>query len=400
LPIDNNSSILSAGSATVTILAIIMCLAIIFASIGFIVNVGMLVVSDHKIRFEIKKRLVTKAQEVYALLYEEDDREYDSKFGPLMDYVGGNEDTVQLKDIGSALNPNMIHVELLEWLDTHLFTPPDTLFKDPKNFNAQTIKQFWTDTGIHYNLADYSDYFEENIITSYMTPYTYFNINLTYEFVLEQLFKDRTGSELDAKRFHEGITALLQKLELIYTNEILEKWFTTSSNLILPNVNGISSGQLNFDKMFPVLNCEPQMNVHFVNEEILRAILSYEPFKISDALLKADQIIKMREDPDKKGLTKTDLQNIIGPGLGYPGKRIIYYLGVFTNFWELKVKEQSGENDVYVLRWVIARIPKLKSTDDLKYKIIEEEFYLEGKEQPVEEPVDEAVAEEAAGVTN
>jgi hypothetical protein len=385
-----------AGSATVTILGIIMCLAIIFASIAFIVNFGMLITYDQKTKLEVKKRLLIKANEIYALLYEDPDRQFDSKFGDLAEYINGSNESVQLTDIGSALNPNMIHVELLEWLDTHLLGPTTTLFKDPKKFNAQTIIQYWEDTGLHYDLVEgYKDYFEEKTIKDYMTPYTYFNVNLTYEYVLQKLFKERTGNDSEARRFHEGITELLVGKLILSTNEMFKDWMTTKKILsISPVVNGIGLWQEDFDTMFPVLNAEPQINVHFVKEEILRALLSYEPFKIADASNKADRIIKERDDPEKKGLTKTDLQNIIVIlGLPYPGFRILSYLGTMTNFWELKVKEKSG-GDTYVLRWVIARIPKIKQTDKLSYKIIEEEFRLEAKAEPESEPQPSDAAED------
>jgi hypothetical protein len=70
--------------------------------------------------------------------------------------------------------------------------------------------------------------------------------------------------------------------------------------------------------------------------------------------------------------------------------RIYQYLGTFTNFWELKVREKAGDKEEYVLRWVIARIPKLKTTDDLAFKIIEESFDLLPIAQKSAEPSPEA----------
>ncbi len=352
----------------------------------------MIVTYDQKLRFEAKKKCLEKANEVYELLYEDENRECDSKFGELAEYIDGS-GPVTLTDIGSAINPNSIHVEFLKWLNEHLL-PEGTLFKDPKKFNEQTIIQYWEDTGVHLNLVEgYKDYFEESVIKEYMTPYTYFNVNLTYEYVLQKLFKERTGNDTNARKFHDGITALLVAKEFIYTNEILENWFT--SDLLYPKLKSLGLWHEDFEKMFPVLNVDPQLNINFVKPEILKALLSYDAFGFADPLVKADQLLQMREDPDKKGLTFSDLKNIIGMGLKYPGFRIYYsYLGSMTNFWELKAREPVG-GDTFVLRWVIARIPKIRKTDKLEYKIIEEEFYLERKE-PESEPAEESATEEEA----
>jgi hypothetical protein len=382
----------SSGSATMTMLAIVMFLSIVFASIAFLVNTGILVTANEKHRLEVEKRLVTKAQEVMDKLLEDDKREYDSKFGPFQDYLASNADTVSMKDVGSALNPNMIHWELIDYLNEALLPPPAKLFKATTTNspnNGMKLQQYWMDTGIHFNLIpDYSDFFEDDVINTYFTPYTYFNINLTNEWVLERLFKDRTGSESDAKKFHAGITTLLGQKDFIAKNEHLEIWMTTNNSL-QNNIRGIGLWKEDFEKMWPVLNVESQLNVHFVDESILRVLLSYPPFALPDAQGKAQQILDARENPDKKGLTKQELQNTIGI-LPYPGLRLNFYLGVFTNFWELKVREKANEKNDYVLRWVIVRLPKLKLLDELEYKIIEDSFSVE----PVNTPEPESSPEE------
>ena len=80
---------------------------------------------------------------------------------------------------------------------------------------------------------------------------------------------------------------------------------------------------------------------------------------------------KKKREEDEKGLTAENLKIIIGSNLQYPGQRIFHYLGVFTNFWEIKVT--IGESS---LRWVVARVPPKKLTDDPEYKLIEEDLIL------------------------
>jgi hypothetical protein len=348
------------GSSAIAVLAIVLFLSTVFVGLSLFIQTSLRIELIHKQNDELRQYLITEARHVVELLTEDaDDRENDNFFQDVWSYVNSNEN-VYLMDVSSYLNPNCIDPLILEHLNNKMFPPPQKLFKDETNYNQNTIKQYWMDEGILFPLSPaYDDYFEEDILKAFFTPYTYFNFNLCYEYMLEKLCELRTGSENEARRFHDKYASkILADKQIIDEIKALDEWFTK-------HVGGKM-----FDQMFPILNVSPMMNVHFVPEEILRGLLSFPPFQIRNHAYYAEQILKAREE-NEKGLTSKDLKTIIGSDLQYPGPRIFHYLGVFTNFWEIRVMMEESE-----LRWIVARVPPKRATDDVVYKLIEEDIRL------------------------
>jgi hypothetical protein len=362
------------------VLAIVMALSIIFLALAFFIETSLMSELEQKKETEVRKVMIEEAQEVVKILQKDlDERENDNPFQDVWDYVNSNEN-IELKDVGSYLNPNWIDPQVFEHIDKTLLPPPQHILKDTVSGGWQALVQYWYDEGIHLDIKEgYKDFFEEEVIEKYMTPYTYFNINLCFQHVLKRLCLIRTGNERDATEFERGIDAYLLKKKRIldqYGTNGIEKWFLKPGG---PDL-------MAFKKMYPVLNAVPVLNVHFVPEEILRSLLSYKPFGITNPAIRANAIITRREDEkNKKGLTTNELKTIIGNVSEYPGPRIFHYLGVFTNFWEIRVTIENFE-----LRWVIARVPSLKETDDPYYKLIEEHI---GRKQEEEEEEEELIDE-------
>ncbi|MBN2443104.1 MAG: hypothetical protein JXJ04_17220 [Spirochaetales bacterium] len=375
------------GSSSIVVLAIVMFLSTVFLAMVIFVQTSLLVEMENKKATELRKLLIEEAQEVVTLLQEDlDERESDSSNDPVWDYVNTNDD-IELKDVGSYLNPNWIDPSVFEHINKTLLPAPRRVFKNLTESGFSELTTFWDEEGIQLNLAEgYKDFFEEEVIEEFMTPYTYFNINLCFEYVLKKLCEVRTGSENDSIDFHSAIKEKLLQRKVIldqYGPNGIEQWFLKT--------NGINPGLLK--KMFPVLNANPVLNVNFAPEEIIRSLLSYKPFGIQNPNYVADRIINKREDDkNKKGLTTKDLKTIIDPNdkLKYPGPRIFHYLGTITNFWEIKVT--IGEAS---LRWIIARVPGLKQSDDPYYKLIEEQIRLTPEKEKVDpEDVEESDPED------
>jgi hypothetical protein len=350
------------GSSAITVLAIVLFLSTVFVGLSFFIQTSLRIELIHKQNDDLKQYLISEAQQVVELLAEDaDDRENDNFYQDVWSYVNSNEN-VYLMDVSSYLNPNCIDPLILGHLNKAMLPPPQKLFKDEANYNHNTIKQYWMDEGIFLPLSPaYDDYFEEDILKAFFTPYSYFNFNIGYEYMLEKLCELRTGSENDARRFHDKYaTKILADKQIKNDQKALDNWFTREH-----------LGGKMLDQMFPVLNVEPMMNVHFVPEEILRGLLSYtDYFHIKNHRVIADRILKIREE-NEKGLTSKDLKTIIGSNLKYPGPRIFHYLGVYTNFWEIRVMMEESE-----LRWIVARVPPKRVTDDVVYKLIEEDIRL------------------------
>ncbi|MBN2534026.1 MAG: hypothetical protein JXB88_14145 [Spirochaetales bacterium] len=369
------------GSSSIVVLAVVMFLSTVFLAMVFFIQTSLVAEMKHKKATELRQVFIEEAQEVIKLLQKDlDKRENDNPFDDVWSYVNSNEN-IELKDVGSYLNPNWIDPQVFEHIDKTLLPPPNRIMKSTvPGAGWQELVQYWYDEGIHLNIKEaYKDFFEEEVIEEFMTPYSYFNINLCFQHVLKKFCLIRTGSERDADDFQKTIDAKLLKGKVIldqYGVNGIERWFLKTSGVDL----------MSFKKMYPVLNAVPVLNVHFVPEEILRSLLSYKPFGVRNPDIVADSIIARREDEkNKKGLTTNDLKTIIGSVSKYPGPRIFHYLGVYTNFWEIRVTIEDME-----LRWVIARVPPLKETDDIYYKLIEENIGRIKEEESLEPEFEES----------
>jgi hypothetical protein len=371
------------GSSTIVVLAIVMFLSTVFLAMVFFVRTSLFIEMAHKKDTELRKLLIQEAQAVVELLQEDvETRKSDDFSLDVWEYVNSNAD-VELKDVGSYLNPNWIDPQVFEHINKRLLPPPKRVFKNMGQYGLQALVDYWDEEGIHMDLQKgYEDFFEEDVIEEYMTPYTYFNINLCFQFVTKKVCEIRTGSEIDGENLQKAIDRRLLKQKVIleaHGIKGIENWFVKT-----PRIDPIM-----FKKLFPVVNASPVLNVNYAPEEIIRAILTYKPFGVNNPDYRADRIIKQREDDGKKkkGLTEKDLKTIIGKVSDYPGPRVFHYLGVYTNFWEIKVT--IGEA---TLRWILARVPPLKVTDDPYYKLIEEQIRLRPLPEPTPEP--EPITEE------
>lgn len=353
------------GSSSVFVLAIVIFLSTVFIALSFYVRTNLVLQMLHKDQIKIKNFLVSEARMVVDILSEDvKTREYDSPFDPVWEFLEENPH-ITLKDVSSYLNPNWLDPPLLTHL-VNTMIAPDKLVKDMNYYQSNPIQDYWNNDeveGIFLKLSPaYDEYFSKRILDKYFTPYTYFNVNNCFEFVLKRLYIIRTGnSEDEADKFREKIIKIYGKMPLEQIN--FEDY--------LHDDLGISMRDI--ELLHPVVNAVPVMNIHFMSEEILRGLLTYPPFDLKSV---AENAIRFTHDfiwEFEKGLTMDNLIVNIKQTLTADAKhmKIFSYIGVYTNFWEIKVLVDNSE-----LRWVIARVPPLGTLDDPYYKLIEEDYTL------------------------
>ena len=125
--------------------------------------------------------------------------------------------------------------------------------------------------------------------------------------------------------------------------------------------------QKEFNTIFPIINAEPLINVHFADPDIIKIFLEY-PYKKKkkkDTIIspnsKLDNIINTREASE---IRPEDLRFLIGKS--DKKHRIYQYLGTITWFWEVKINKDNNS-----LRAIVARIPQTGNSYINDFKIIE-----------------------------
>jgi len=190
------------------------------------------------------------AEEVRILEKQDLSPEASSQFDPLGKLSGQIRQgwSIGLEDVSSKLNLNWINTDLIANTALKKCLVPSK--------NLQEFKQFRADQGFARNLDHYKDFIKEEYLDAWFTVNSFANINISYEYSLEQLFQYLTQNKADAKNFHREITVHLESKHLWTQEELLKAL-------------GIYK-----DEVYPVINTLPSMNVNWIPEELLREILA------------------------------------------------------------------------------------------------------------------------------
>ncbi len=241
---------------------------------------------------------------------------------------------VHLEDLSSRMGMNWARKEML-----------DEMGVMRQGRSSSELQQLRADTGPHLDLASaFGAFVDTDVLSRLFSPYGYFNINITDEFVLERVYAARTGDAEAAEVFRGKIQEQrLAKRKL--GDEDLVKLLSPSEHAVL----------------FPVVSAESSINVHFAPERVLEAVCAH--FQIP--LDKLKQITSVRQSTE---LSREQLSELIGPR--YAGTLLDQYLGVRTWFWGITVASGQGK-----LRWVVARLPRGAGTgENVTFRLLEQAF--------------------------
>ena len=120
------------------------------------------------------------------------------------------------------------------------------------------------------------------------------------------------------------------------------------------------------DKLFPLVNDFPRMNVNMVNPEILLPLIMRNSFKIEKPKEKAEALVaKLRGGP----VLHADISSILKIPISHP---LMGYLGTKTSFWKINFIMRPN----LPVEAVIAAIPKRNGAiqEIEMYKLIDRSF--------------------------
>ena len=242
-----------------------------------------------------------------------------------------------LADASSALDPN--------WVQKNVFTRTGLASLLSFTAAADELQQRREDRGFSLNLSEaYGDLFADGALDRYCTAYGIANINVTDEFALRRLYALRTGDAAAAEVFHARVQQLLREQRVLRPEELRA--------FLGPG----------YDALYPVMNAEPCMNVHFLDPLILAELLAYPALAVPHPQASARAIIASRT---RSELSRAELLALVSAPAA---SRIYQYLGVVTWFWQLTVAAQHAR-----LELIVARLPGLPG-EPARFQIVEERY--------------------------
>lgn len=302
------------GSASAVALGIIILICAL--SCGGLLFLHALMNFERKQRTEseIKYYLVEKAKEIASEILKDETPDSDCPGDRIWTKIteGGFGDVeITLSDISSRLNPNWVRKNLLDNTSLKgLFLPTG---------NSESLQVFRVEKDLGTRVEQiYNSFFDFKTYPDYFTGYSWANINTTDEFVLEKIFKLCTGDTYAAEVFHTAVQQKLMQLGLFKTEE-LEYLF---------------GGY--YKDVYPIINAEPSMNVHFIPGLILSEIISYPAFEIDQPEKALGMVLSMRE---QREINPNELKGIIGSD---QNNRVYQYLGTRTWFWDITVRKEKN----------------------------------------------------------
>ncbi len=325
-----------AGSISAAVLGMLLFVSLLFIGGSLFLELAMRDLRRGAERDGQRRLLVQEADRVVRLLLADATPFADSPLDAVWARAAGAAPagvTVALSDVSSRMALNGVRKEVLAELDVLL--PGKTV---------QDLQQFREETGIHADLTRaFGDFIEKERIEELFTAYGWFNVNTCDEFVLRRLFLLRSGDPQGAEEFHARIQRARIGREVV-SPEALEGFL----------------GPQAFALLFPLVNAEPAMNVHFVPEGVLRALFAH--FDVPAG--RAREILDRRSSSE---WTEGGLESLIG--VPYRATLLHEYLGTRTWFWRIEVSSDRAR-----LVRVVARVPAREETEAAELRLLEEVY--------------------------
>ena len=332
------------GFTSIVVLILLIFVSALFLGAGALVELSLRQLRRGEDQDRELRLLRDKAGQVVELLLDDPTPFADSPGDPVWAGLGvlsGQEMQVTLRDLSSRIGPNWIRKEPLESLE--LLRPE----RSPRE-----LQQLREDTGLHLDLqVAFPEFFREGVLETLCTPYGYFNLNVSDEFVLRRVHYLRGGDLAAAEAFHVRVQEARSAGRII-DSDSLEEFMGESYPLL-----------------FPLVNAEPVMNVYFVPERILEGLCRHYGVPVA----RAERILAERRMGE---WTPADLDGILGVGSGAGegsgagaasgggAATLRQYLGLTTWFWEIRASTGARE-----LTWIVARVP---GTVAPEYRLVEE----------------------------
>lgn len=322
-------------------LFVLLFLAAIAYGTGFLVSTTMR--SERSSReytrqLESIQEIVT---EVFEAIKEDPTPKADTPDDPVWDLNNTVKDgyTIHIRSLSGSINVNFIRKDILDKTDLGKMLIDG---KTPADLQQQRY-----DNRLALHPSEYEGFFRSETFDSNITCYGWANINLIEEFALERYIESLTGSTSRGESYHAKFQqSLLDKK--VFTNESLRLFFG-----------------LDYREVYPYINAEPQLNINFAHEFLIREIVGYPLYGLENPESRAASLIQERT----QGIDSVEsIASILGVPKDHP---LCQWFGCVTWFWEIFLE---GPGRKY--RFVVCRIPDdtIETAFEPVYHIIERGF--------------------------
>ncbi len=310
----------SKGFSSLEFIITLFFLSLIVIALGIFLRT-----SDLTVRKRISKEEDYKAiDNILNLVFDEIKKDTTPSVDSLIDPVWKLNGTaidgykISIQSLSGLIDLNFINKNFL--IQSNL----KEAFNSPEYVN--TLVEVLSREGPVNSYERINEFISEEKFNQFFTFYGYANFNIADEKPLSNLADTLTmsffGEELISRRKqYQAHGNLLQ-------NE-------TELNLLC----GIY-----YDDLYPFINLNPIMNIHFISEDCLKTLLGYKEFKLSNINQKVNNIISLRQNSE---INEENICSILGIT---KSDKLYYYLGCKTWMWQINVSGNKTSCNVILAR--------------------------------------------------
>lgn len=247
---------------------------------------------------------------------------------------------ITIRSLSGLIDLNYINPEII------LQTSISSLFENTELF--QYLEKYKNEGNLFSSYEQLKDFISEENFNKYFTFYSFPNMNTAdskgLEILLNKITSSSKGTDFINRR------NILKSNKQMIQNE-------TEYNLFAGII---------YDEITPYVNIKPTLNIHFIDESLLRGLLSYQKFEIKEINQKVNTFLSLREYSEIK---QNDICNILGIS---KADELYYYLGCRTWFWEIYI--DGYRNGKSSCKCIIARAFEENSSDDSIFYIVEKKW--------------------------
>lgn len=327
------------GFSSIEYLITLIVLVSIIAVFGIFLRTASITVKKTSTLVEDRKTIDDLLSKVYEDLKKDISPEADSRFDEVWKWNGYEHDgfSITISSLSGLINLNFIpEKKIYETGLKNYFENSEGITFIEKNRQQGTLL---------YSYDDIKEYITENMFNKYFTFRGFANINISdinsIKIISDNIIGSSYGNEL-----YNKINILRENRQFIQNQTELKMFLG-----------------VNYDGIMPFINLNPQININFIDEEALKALLSYSGFNVDRINQKVATIVSLRQTGEIK---ESELCNILGIS---KSDELYYYLGCKTWLWQIDI---NGKNTSCSI--ILVRVPEEDSFGKTSFYIIEKKW--------------------------
>lgn len=329
----------SAFSAFQVLISLFFISVVVIALHG-IIYVSLSSVEREKSEINHRDNLVSVAEKLKNELVNDNSPDSDSLVDSFWKQNGEIDGiSIKIEDLSSKMNINFFPKEII--LETDLLNNIALLD------SYEQIDKYIEENGLIYSSNEVSSIISPEVYESWFSSFGIANINFSSQIGFEKLSIDLIGSREDAFFFLQKRDNLIKNKQLIQTEIDFE----------------FLAGVL-YEKITPLIALQPQMNIHFIDKNVLESLLSYKPYNVKSWKNKEARLLEMRETQE---ISREKLSEILEINNSHP---LFYALGTRTWFWKIEVCDGKYVYHEIIFVEPVEKIIEKKSYSTIRKKIV------------------------------